>query len=89
MRDERRDIGGQESLTLAESHDQRELRRAPTRVSGSSADAATKVNAPRNCWQVRCIASVRSALSRSSTASRCAATSVSVSLRNLTPPELS
>lgn len=54
-----------------------ELRRAPTTTSGSSAETASRVNAPSSRRQTRRIASMRPPAANCS--SRCATTSVSVS----------
>ena len=57
-----------------------EFRRAPTTVSGSSTWTASSVNAPSNRAATARIAAARSPSRAYSPASRCAATSVSVSL---------
>ncbi len=63
-----------------------ELRRAATSSPGTSACTATRVNAPSSRRQTAAIAAGRSPLPRSySAASRCATTSVSVSLASSIP----
>ena len=78
--DERRHVGAEEVLAVAEPDHQRRV--APGRdhrVDGSWASTATRVNAPSSCWQTRCIATVRSTPDSSCSSSSWAATSVSVS----------
>ena len=78
--DERRDVGAEEVLALADADDQRRVaagRDHPRRVLGVDRDQGER--ALRAAGRRRCIAVVRSAPASTSSSSRCAATSVSVS----------